>query len=254
MYFDTARQSTRVLQKTTTRVPIASQTLRVERSFIPSKDSILRLAKNSGDRPFSKHEYLGRRVIKEVSIIDDVIEDTHRPHRYHLRMRNEELELKVETFGVGKGSVYAIVRGNALKEELSRTGRLQSLDDMVPFNWMRTLREEWAVDGFRVAVDHTLFGSWLWGKAVFPQKPLCTGKVELGRNWAMSGPQRVEAQKMDRKLDRFIKQHQRTFPDSEGKIYRKSDAFKEWMHGHVEKMCRGSKTTDEWQRKGVHDD
>lgn len=47
---------------------------------------------------------------------------------------------------------------------------------------IRTIREEWKLDGFRVAVDQTLFGSWLWGKAIYPQKPFCIGKVKLSRD------------------------------------------------------------------------
>lgn len=78
---------------------------------------------------------------------------------------------------------------------------MQRLDDLELFNWMRTIREEWEVDGSGVAVDHTLFGPWLWGKALYPQKPFCIGKVELSRYWSTTKPKRLKAQKMDWKLD-----------------------------------------------------
>jgi hypothetical protein len=253
MYLDTALRRTRIFQNTTKRVPITRPTLSVERRFTPSKDSILRLAKNSGDKPFLKHVYLGRRVIKEFYILDDTVQDKHPPHRYLVRMRNGNLEAKIETLGIGKGSAFATIYGKRVVKDLFGPGQIQNLADLEPFNWMRTIREGWELDGFRVAVDHTLFGSWLWGKAIYPQKPFCIGKVELSRNWSTAKLKRLEAQEMDRKLDEFLKQHELTFPDSEGGVYGKSEAFEKWMRDHVEKMCSGSKTTDEWQRRGRYE-
>jgi len=58
---------------------------------------------------------------------------------------------------------------------------------------------------------------------------------------------------MDRKLDEFLKQHQRTFPSSEGVIQDKLEAYEIWLHGHINKMRSGFKTTDEWQKRGIYD-
>lgn len=66
---------------------------------------------------------------------------------------------------------------------------------------------------------------------------------------------RLTAQEMDGRLDEFLKQHQCYFSGSEGEIHGKLEAFnKEWLHGHIEKMCRGCKMTDEWQKRGLYDD
>ena len=119
---------------------------------------------------------------------------------------------------------------------------------------MRTTREEWELDGFRVAIDHTLFGSWLWGKAIYPQRPFCTGKVELSRDWSTSETKKLDAQDMDRRIDAFLKQHQDTFPANDGGLDEKSEAFKKWMHAHIEKMCKGVRTSDELQSQGMYDD
>lgn len=119
---------------------------------------------------------------------------------------------------------------------------------------MRTIREEWELDGLNVAVDHTFFGSWLWGKAIYPQQPFCIGKVQLRKDWRTIKAKKLDAQEMDGKLDEFLKQHQRTFPGGEGEVHGKLEAFEKWMRGHIKKMCEGFKTTDEWQRRGNYDD
>jgi hypothetical protein len=43
---------------------------------------------------------------------------------------------------------------------------------------------------------------------------------------------------MDRKIDVFLKQHQRIFPGSEAAIDKKMEAFNKWMYRHIEKICR----------------
>ncbi|KAF9729892.1 hypothetical protein PMIN01_11825 [Paraphaeosphaeria minitans] len=56
----------------------------------------------------------------------------------------------------------------------------------VPSYTFSTRREEWELDGFRVVIDRTLFGSWLWGKAIYPQRLFCINKVE-SRDWNSNG-------------------------------------------------------------------
>lgn len=254
MYFNIAMKKTRILQNITKRAPVPRPTLSVERRFTPTKDSMNILAKNSGDKPFSKHFYLGRRVIKECYLLDAIRKDGHPPQRYLLRIRNGNVEAKIETLGIGKGAAFATIydRRRVVKD-LVRTGRIQKLDELKPFNWMRTIREEWELDGFKVAVDRILFGSWLWGKAIYPQKPFYIGKVELSKDWSTVEKKKVDAQEMDRKLDEFLKQHRHTFPSSEGEVHGKPEAFDIWMRDHLNKMCRGLKTTDELQRRGFYD-
>lgn len=131
-------------------------------------------------------------------------------------------------------------------KDLEQTGRRQGLDNPHPLNWMRAIREEWEVDGFKVAIDRTLFGSWLFGKAIYPQKPFCLGKVELSKDWGIVKAKKLGAQEMDRKLDEFLKQHQHTFPgSSEGEVHGKPEAFDTWLPDHINKICRELKTTDE---------
>jgi hypothetical protein len=71
------------------------------------------------------------------------------------------MEAKIETLGIGKGSVFATIHGEELVKDTFRSGQMAKLDGLEPFNWMRTTREEWELDGFRVAIDRTLFWSWL---------------------------------------------------------------------------------------------
>jgi len=139
MYVKIALQNTRIFQNTAKCASVARPTLSVERRFKPTKDSIVRLAKNGGDMPFLKHVYLGRRVIKESYILDDVVKDKHPPHRRLLRMRNGNLEAKIETFGIGKGAAFATIPGEGVEMDLFRSGqsdtlKIQKLDDLDPLN------------------------------------------------------------------------------------------------------------------------
>jgi hypothetical protein len=90
---------------------MARPTLSVECRFTPTKDSIPRLAKNGSTRPFLKHIYLGRRVVEEFYILEKVVMDKHPPCRHPVRMRNRNLEAKIETLGIGRGSAFATVHG-----------------------------------------------------------------------------------------------------------------------------------------------
>ncbi|KAF2466765.1 uncharacterized protein BDR25DRAFT_359274 [Lindgomyces ingoldianus] len=117
----------------------------------------------------------------------------------------------------------------------SDTLKIQKLDNLDPLNWMHTIREEWGVDGSKVAVDHTLFSSWLWGKAIYPQKPFCIGNVVSIRDWRTTKQKKLK----------FLKQHQRTFPSSEGEVQDKLEAFEIWLHDYIDKKNSGFKTTDD---------
>jgi hypothetical protein len=250
MYLKTALLNTRVFQNTTKHIP----TLSVERRFTPTKESIVRLTRNDDKKPFLKHVYLGRRVLKESYILDKPQNDKHASGRYLIRARNGHLEAKVETFGIGKGAVFTTIYERTSVESLSRPE--QELDDLEPTNWMRTIREEWELDGINIAIDHTLFGSWLWGKAIYPQKPFCIGKVQLSEDLSTvpRETRKSHAQKMDRKLDEFLKQHERIFLGGEGEVHGKLEAFNDWLRDHVKRMSEGFKTTDEWQKQGMYDD
>lgn len=61
-----------------------------------TKDFIRRLVKNRSERTFLEYVYLGRRVIKEIYILDEVVGDKYPTQRYHLRIRNENIEAKIE--------------------------------------------------------------------------------------------------------------------------------------------------------------
>jgi hypothetical protein len=258
-YLDTALRRTRVFQRI--RAPVLRPTtLSVERRFAPTQDSLACLVSNDSDVPFLKHDFLGRHVIKDFYILDhmkeEYMKDEQRSQRYLLRVRNGKFEAKIETLGIGKGNTYANVYGEKSVKRLFRSTPSNDSwrDGLDPFGWMRTIRKGWELDGFKVAIDHTLFGSWLWGKAIYPQKPFRIGKVELVKPWSATKTKKLDAQDMDRKIDEFLNQHQRIFPGSGAAIDGKVEAFNKWMKRHIEKMCREVKTTDEWQMKGYYSD
>jgi hypothetical protein len=88
------------------------------------------------------------------------MKDEQPSHRDLVRVRDGRFKAQIETLGVGKGNAYANVYG---EQSVKRLFKSRPSDDSwrgcrEPFGWMRTIRKEWELDGFKIAIDHTLFG------------------------------------------------------------------------------------------------
>ncbi|KAF1916981.1 hypothetical protein BDU57DRAFT_548574 [Ampelomyces quisqualis] len=215
---------TRIYQHAASIITKPGFSLEVERKFVPTPASLVRLRKNNGDPPFHSHTYLGRKVLKEFYLQHRSIDLMS--HGIYLRVRNGVYEAKVRRAGnrtnttshelVGEKEVGGFI-ATAFPHAALR------LEDMLPCCWMRTLRDEWKVDGFNVAVDHTLFGHWKTGRPAYPQLPHLVAEVELCR----AGNSEDEGAELDRGIETFMEKNEWAFPSTE-KAVGKLVAWERW--------------------------
>lgn len=224
-----ALANTKVYQRTAPRVSMPGVVFEVERKFSPTPASIARLKKNAGNPPFSSHKYLSRKVLKDVYFQAENVDLMDRG--IYIRARNGVLEAKVRQGGDWTNSVSQEIVGEEEVKNFIASAFPDMpirLDDLKPSSWMRTLRDEWKIDGFSVAVDRTLFGTWMWGKATYPQKPHMVAEVELCQR--VRNEEREEAaREMDRRIEAFMKKHEWAFPRGGEKPRGKLVAYVEWM-------------------------
>ncbi|KAF1834553.1 hypothetical protein BDW02DRAFT_621350 [Decorospora gaudefroyi] len=210
------------------RLPPVPQTyphqLEVERKFTPTKASIAHLRKNNGTPPFASHVYLGRTVIKEF-YLNSACGSLFRNGIY-IRVRNGLFEAKIRKGGDYINSTFLELQGRSEIMKLVADAHLQP-GDLQPHGWMRTLREEWRVDGFNVAVDGTLFGDWKECRPTYPQRPHVVGEVELCQNAELGGHKNA-GKEMDERIEGFMGRYRWAFPSSGGKVKGKLTAWDSW--------------------------
>jgi hypothetical protein len=239
-YLTTALKTTRVRQQAASRVNKPDTLLEVERKFEPTPASITRLRKNNGHPAFTSHVYLGRKVLKDVYLEhDDMEESSFTEKGMYIRVRNGVLEAKDRQGGDWTNSASReIVGKRKVRKLLTNTFPKKSieLEELSPRCWMRTLRDEWRIDGFNVAIDYTLFGAWIWGKVTYPQKPYIVGEVELCEEKRSS----MAGEKMDRRIEAFMGDHEWAFPKSKEKVEGKLVGFDKWLKAHINKRMEAT--------------
>ncbi|KAF1942006.1 hypothetical protein EJ02DRAFT_454671 [Clathrospora elynae] len=238
------RLKSHIFQRLSPGARSSARTLEVERKFTPTKESINRLRKNNGAPAFQSHKYLGRKVIKEFYLDSDC--GSLMDNGIYVRVRNGVFEAKVRKGGDCINSVFLETQGRQSVKKLVANvvphGEIR-LEDLQPSRWMRTLREEWEVDGFNVVVDSTLFGAWLWSRPTYPQKPHVVGEVELCRD-VKGGEGEDEGGEMDQKIEAFMKKHEWAFPISDGNVEGKLTAYGKWEVKLFERMCAEDEEED----------
>jgi thiamine-triphosphatase len=228
----TLLQNTRVYQPTGPRLAKITPILEVERKFMPTSASITRLRKNHGHPAFTSHIYLGRKVLKDI-YLDTLYTPTTSESQFmrngiYIRMRNGALEAKIRQSGDWTNTTSHEIAGkHALDALVARTfpDTPVTFGDLSPIAWMRTLRDEWEIEGFNVAIDHTLFGDWMQGMPKYPQKPHVVGEVEL----CQGAGEDVAAEDMERRIEMFVEKYGWAFSKGEGKVVGKLVGFDEWV-------------------------
>jgi thiamine-triphosphatase len=227
-----AMSNTKVYQRKPPRIPKPGLTFEVERKFSPTPASLSRLLKNDGSYPFLSHNYLSRKVLKDIYFEIDGVDLTE--EGLYIRARNGVLKAKVRQAGDRGNNVSQVTIGKvAIKNSLFSTFPKMSktkinIGNLSPFGWMRTLRDEWRVDEFNVAIDRTLFGLWISGEVEYPQRPHLLGEIELCQSVGKEDKEEA-AQEMDQSIKIFMENYELAFPRSDEEPKGKLVAFDEWM-------------------------
>ncbi|KAF1963146.1 hypothetical protein CC80DRAFT_588607 [Byssothecium circinans] len=211
--------------------PNRSRTLEIERKFAPTPSSLALLRTNSSTPAFTRHEYLGSRSIRDEYF--DHASGALMRRGVYLRSRDGVWEVKVRRGGGyvdscfeesrEEGRVWGVVgevlREEGVREEVDDGGKGKGDDGRTSERWecgcvadIRTVRESWDVDGFRVVVDRMGFGHVVGEVEVEVE-------VEVGGDGDGNEAEDVE-KVMQGRIERFMGEHPDVFPRGgvEGKL------------------------------------
>ncbi|KAF2689606.1 hypothetical protein K458DRAFT_247109, partial [Lentithecium fluviatile CBS 122367] len=222
------------------------RTLEVERKFMPTPSSIATLRANTGHPPFTTHTPLGHTKFRDVYFDKS---NVLLSNGIYIRTRDDIWEAKVRylpspSSGSNPTSTYPNDFVNSAMLETTDTRRIaeivdkafrrhtgtqyvMELADLTPVAMLRTSREAWDVEGFRVVVDETDFGH------VVGEVELCL----LGESRGGKGGEGEKEEKdwqrnteeMNKRIEEFMKAHAWAFPMGDGgKVVGKLSAYFAW--------------------------
>jgi thiamine-triphosphatase len=204
----------------------AIKTLEVERKFLPTNDSIARLRANSGKPVFRFHQALG---IKHTHDIYYDREGILMSKGIYVRLRDGQWEAKVRQGGDYTNSRFAEYQGHddvghIVKDVFSTISEESGSwkKALVPVADLKTKREEWDADGFRICVDEV-------DQEGFEHR---VGEVELCEEIEVDETTDEETigKEMDERIEKFMKEHEWAFPATSGKVVGKLSAYFLWKN------------------------